>query len=149
MGSGFDAPTAALFINHGANFVGGPIFNPEVAQLCNRRKVAYMPGCATASELSEAEALGVEICKVFPGAEVGGPAFVKNVLGPSPWSSIMLTGGVDTTKESIESWFRAGVVCLGIGSKIITKDRLAAGDFDAIRDDVERVLGLIKEARGA
>jgi len=149
VGSVFDAPTAALFINHGANFVVGPIFNPEVAQLCNRRKVAYMPGCATASEISEAEALGVEICKVFPGAEVGGPAFVKNVLGPSPWSSIMLTGGVDTTKESIESWFRAGVVCLGIGSKIITKDRLAAGDFDAIRDDVERVLGLIKEARGA
>lgn len=149
VGSVFDAPTAALFINHGANFVVGPIFNPEVAQLCNRRKVAYMPGCATASEISEAEAFGVEICKVFPGAEVGGPAFVKNVLGPSPWSSIMLTGGVDTTKESIESWFRAGVVCLGIGSKIITKDRLVAGDFDAIRDDIARVLGLIKEARGA
>ena len=149
VGSVFDAPTAALFINHGANFVVGPILNPEVAQLCNRRKVAYTPGCATASEISEAEALGVEICKVFPGGEVGGPAFVKNVLGPSPWSSIMPTGGVDTTKEGIEAWFRAGVACLGIGSKIITKDRLAAGDFDAIRADVARVLGLINEARGA
>jgi len=147
VGSIVDAPTAAMYINSGANFVVGPILNPEVARVCNRRKVAYSPGCGSASEISEAEELGVEIVKVFPGKEVGGPAFVKAMLGPCPWTSIMPTGGVDATEESIKAWFGAGVACVGMGSKLITKDLITAGDFDGIAENVRKVLAWVKEAR--
>ncbi len=147
VGSIIDAPTAALYIGSGANFVVGPILNPEVARLCNRRKVAYMPGCGSATEISQAEELGAEIVKVFPGAEVGGPGFVKAVLAPMPWTRIMPTGGVDATEESIRAWFRAGVACVGIGSKLITKEMVAGGDWDGISGKVAQVLAWIEKAR--
>ena len=131
-GSVLDAPTAALYIASGANFVVGPVLNPEVARLCNRRKIAYSPGCGTASEISEAEELGVEIVKIFPGGLVGGPEFVKSILAPMPWTRIMPTGGVEATKESISAWIKAGVAALGIGSNLITKDRVAQGRWDEI-----------------
>ena len=93
VGSVVDPGTATLYINNGASFVVGPVLNAEVARACNRRKVPYSPGCGTASEISAAEELGCEIVKIFPGAEVGGPPFVKAVKGPCPWTSIMPTGG--------------------------------------------------------
>jgi 2-dehydro-3-deoxyphosphogluconate aldolase/(4S)-4-hydroxy-2-oxoglutarate aldolase len=148
VGSVIDPPTAALYIAAGADFVVGPVFNREVALLCNRRKIAYMPGCGSATEISQAEELGVEIVKVFPGQAVGGPAFVKAVLGPCPWTRIMPTGGVDATEESIRAWFKAGVACVGIGSKLITRELVAAGDFDAITQKVAQVLAWIRDARG-
>jgi 2-dehydro-3-deoxyphosphogluconate aldolase/(4S)-4-hydroxy-2-oxoglutarate aldolase len=123
------------------------MLNPEVARLCNRRKVAYSPGCGSVSEISEAEEMGVEIVKIFPGGQVGGPPFVKAVRGPMPWTRIMPTGGVDATEESVKGWIGAGAACLGMGSKLIRKDLVAAGDFDAIRDNVARVLAWIQEAR--
>lgn len=146
-GSIVDAPTAAIYIAHGSNFVVGPMLNPEVARLCNRRKIAYSPGCGSASEISAAEELGVEIVKIFPGAQVGGPAFVKAMLAPMPWTRIMPTGGVDSTEDSIRSWFEAGVVCVGMGSKLIRKEMVDAGNFKAIAENVNRVLGWIREAR--
>lgn len=148
VGSVIDAPTAALYIAYGANFVVGPLLNPEIAQLCNRRKIAYSPGCGSATEISQAEELGVEIVKVFPGTSVGGPAFVKSVLGPCPWTRIMPTGGVDATEESIKTWFGAGVSCVGIGSKLVRKEWVAAGDWDAISNQVRQVLAWIKAERG-
>jgi 2-dehydro-3-deoxyphosphogluconate aldolase/(4S)-4-hydroxy-2-oxoglutarate aldolase len=147
VGSVCDPGTAALYINNGANFVVGPVLNPDIAKICNRRKIAYSPGCGSASEISCAEELGVEIVKVFPGTSVGGPAFVKSILGPNPWSRIMPTGGVDATRESIEGWFSAGVTCVGMGSKLITKELVANGDFDAIADNVAQVLSWIREVR--
>jgi 2-dehydro-3-deoxyphosphogluconate aldolase/(4S)-4-hydroxy-2-oxoglutarate aldolase len=148
VGSVLDPGTAALYISSGANFVVGPVLNPDVAKACNRRKIAYSPGCGSASEISAAEELGVEICKVFPGSQVGGPAFVKAVLGPMPWTSIMPTGGVDATEDSITAWFQAGVSCVGIGSKLIAKDLVAAGDYEAITRRTADVIGWIRQARG-
>jgi 2-dehydro-3-deoxyphosphogluconate aldolase/(4S)-4-hydroxy-2-oxoglutarate aldolase len=147
VGSIVDAPTAALYIAYGANFVVGPVLNPEVAKVCNRRKIAYSPGCGSASEISEAEELGVEIVKVFPGSSVGGPAFARSVLGPCPWTRIMPTGGVDATEESINAWFGAGVACVGMGSKLVRKDLVASRSFAAITQNVELVLAWIKESR--
>jgi 2-dehydro-3-deoxyphosphogluconate aldolase/(4S)-4-hydroxy-2-oxoglutarate aldolase len=148
VGSVVDAPTAALYIASGANFVVGPILNPEVARLCNRRKIAYSPGCGSASEISEAEELGVEIVKVFPGDSVGGPNFVKSILGPCPWTRIMPTGGVEATKESITAWFKAGVTAVGIGSNLIRKEWVEAGNYDAIAAKTAELLAWIREARG-
>jgi len=147
VGSVVDAPTAAMYIASGANFVVGPILNPEVARLCNRRKIAYSPGCGSASEIAQAEELGVEIVKIFPGDSVGGPDFVKAILGPCPWTRLMPTGGVETTKESITAWFKAGITAAGIGSNLIRKDLVAAGNYAAITAKTAEVLSWIKEAR--
>ena len=147
VGSVVDAPTAAMYIGTGANFIVGPIFNAKVARLCNQRKIAYMPGCGTLNEISEAEEYGVEIVKIFPGNAVGGPGFIKAVKGPCPWTSIMPTGGVDATEENIRSWIEAGACCMGMGSKLITKNAVAAGDYDSIRENVKQVLAWIATAR--
>jgi 2-dehydro-3-deoxyphosphogluconate aldolase / (4S)-4-hydroxy-2-oxoglutarate aldolase len=148
VGSIVDPGTAALYINCGASFVVGPVLNSDVARACNRRKIPYSPGCGSASEISQAEELGCEIVKVFPGAEVGGPAFVKAVKGPCPWVSIMPTGGVDSTEASLRAWFEAGVSCVGMGSNLITWDLLKAGNYDGITAKVRATLELVRSIRG-
>jgi 2-dehydro-3-deoxyphosphogluconate aldolase/(4S)-4-hydroxy-2-oxoglutarate aldolase len=148
VGSVLDAPTAGIYIANGANFVVGPVLNPDVAKVCNRRKIPYSPGCGSASEISYAEELGVEIVKIFPGTQVGGPEFVKAVLGPMPWTRIMPTGGVDPTEESLRAWFGAGIVAAGMGSKLITSELLKAKDYAGIEQKVRDTIALIKKIRG-
>ncbi|MCD6088692.1 bifunctional 4-hydroxy-2-oxoglutarate aldolase/2-dehydro-3-deoxy-phosphogluconate aldolase [Candidatus Bathyarchaeota archaeon] len=147
VGSVIDPMTAALYINCGANFVVSPVFNPEIAKICNRRKVPYMPGCGTPSEISAAEEMGCDIIKIFPGNRLK-PEFIKSVRGPCSWVNLMPTGGVDATKESISSWIKAGAVAVGMGSRLVRKDLVAAGDFDAITRKVEDCIRWIREARG-
>jgi 2-dehydro-3-deoxyphosphogluconate aldolase / (4S)-4-hydroxy-2-oxoglutarate aldolase len=146
-GSVVDPVTAGQYIQLGANFIVGPLLNPEVAKLCNRRKVAYSPGCGSPSEISAAEELGVEIVKIFPGSQIGGPGFVKAVRGPMPWTYLMPTGGVAPTEENLCGWFEAGVACVGMGSKMVRKDLIAAGDFSAIRDLAAGALKIIRDIR--
>jgi len=147
VGSVIDPATAALYINCGANFIVGPIFNSEIAKLCNRRKVAYIPGCASPSEISAAEEMGCDIVKIFPGSRLK-PDFIKALLGPCPWVKLMPTGGVDATRESIGAWIKAGAAAVGIGSRLIRKDLVKAGDFEAITKKVEECLWWVQEARG-
>ena len=147
VGSVIDPATAAIYINSGANFVVGPVFNPEIAKVCNRRKIPYSPGCSSPSEISQAEEMGCDIVKIFPGSRLK-PGFVKSVLGPCPWVKLMPTGGVDSTRESIFEWIKAGAAALGIGSRLISKDLVNAGDFEGIAKKVEQCLLWIKEARG-
>jgi len=146
-GSVVDPVTAGQYIQLGANFIVGPMLNPDVAKVCNRRKVPYSPGCGTPTEISAAEELGVEIVKIFPGSQVGGPGFVKALRGPMPWTYLMPTGGVAPTEENLRGWFEAGVACVGMGSKLVRKDLVAAGDFDAIRDAAAETLAIIKKIR--
>jgi 2-dehydro-3-deoxyphosphogluconate aldolase/(4S)-4-hydroxy-2-oxoglutarate aldolase len=148
VGSIVDAPTAGLFIANGAKFVVGPLLNADVAKLCNRRKIAYSPGCGSATEIGYAEELGCEIVKVFPGGSVGGPDFVKSMLGPCPWTKIMPTGGVDATEASLTQWFKAGVACVGIGSNLVTKELLAAKDYAGVEKKVRDTIALIRKIRG-
>ncbi len=148
VGSVCDAPTAAMYIAAGADFVVGPVLDEDVAKLCNSRKIPYSPGCGSATEVHKAHTLGVDICKVFPGEQVGGPGFVKAVRGPMPWTEIMPTGGVSPTCESLTAWFKAGIVCAGMGSNLITKDLLAAKDYAGITKKVKETIALIKEIRG-
>ena len=148
VGSIVDAPTAGIYIANGAKFVVGPILNADVAKVCNRRKIPYSPGCGSASEISYAEELGCEIVKVFPGSSVGGPDFVKAVLGPMPWTRIMPTGGVDPDEASVKKWFGAGIVAAGMGSKLITQEMLDAKDYAGISKKVRETVDLIKKVRG-
>ena len=143
VGSIVDAPTAGLFIANGAKFVVGPLLNADVAKVCNRRGIPYSPGCGSATEIGDAQELGVEIVKVFPGSSVGGPDFVKSVMGPMPWTRIMPTGGVEPTEESLRKWFGAGIVACGIGSNMITKALLDAKDFKGIEAKVRQTLELV------
>jgi 2-dehydro-3-deoxyphosphogluconate aldolase/(4S)-4-hydroxy-2-oxoglutarate aldolase len=147
VGSIIDPATAAMYINEGANFVVSPSLSADVAKVCNRRKIAYVPGCGTESEISLAEELGAEIIKIFPANLMGGPAFVKSVLAPCPWHSLMPAGGVDATRENLEGWFKSGVACVGMGSNLLRKDLIAAQDYEAITKTVAKVIGLIAEIR--
>ncbi len=148
VGSIVDAPTAGIYIANGARFVVGPLLNPDVARVCNRRKIPYSPGCGSASEIGQAEELGCEIVKIFPGASVGGPEFVKAILGPCPWTRIMPTGGVDCTEDSLRKWFGAGVACVGMGSNLITKELLDKQDYAGIEARVRATVQLIRTIRG-
>jgi len=143
IGSVVDPATASMYIQLGANFVVGPVFNPAVAPVCNRRLIPYIPGCATPTEIGNAQEAGCDICKVFPG-DVLGPAFVKAVKAPMPWSQIMVTGGVKPTKENLEAWFKAGATCVGMGSNLFPKDVVAAGQWEKISSLCEEVLEMIK-----
>ncbi len=147
VGSVVDAPTAALYIQLGANFVVGPLLNPDIFKVCNRRQVAYSPGCATPSEIGLAQELGAEIVKVFPGGNVGGPSFVKNVRGPMPWSKIMVTGGVEPTEENLSAWFNAGVSCVGMGSNLFPKEAIKRGDWSTVTQLCRNSLSIVKKIR--
>ena len=146
VGSVVDPATAAMYLQLGANFVVGPLFNPAIAPVCNRRLVPYCPGCGTVTEIGLAQEAGCDLCKVFPG-DVLGPGFVKGLKAPMPWSQIMVTGGVKPTRENLESWFKAGVTCVGMGSNLFPKEVIAAGEWDKISDLCCNVLDIIKSVR--
>ncbi len=147
VGSVLDVPTAGLYINLGAEFIVGSVLNPEVAKLCNRRKVPYIPGCGSASEISQAEELGAEICKVFPASQLGGPAFIKAVKAPTPWSKLMPTGGVRASYEDLKAWFDAGVACVGMGSALVRKDLVVARDWEGLAAHTRQCLAWVEQAR--
>lgn len=146
VGSVVDAPTAALYIQLGACFVVGPLFNPEIAPVCNRRLIPYCPGCGSVSEVGKAQELGCDLTKLFPG-DVYGPAMVKNLKAPMPWSKIMVTGGVAPTEENLTAWFKAGVFCVGMGSKLFPSDKVKAGDWQYVTDKCKEALCYIEAAR--
>ena len=149
VGSIVDAPTAAMYIAAGADFVVGPVLDEDVARICNARKVPYCPGCGSATEIHRAHLLGVEICKVFPGGCVGGASFVKSVKGPMPWTEIMPTGGVAPTEESLTEWLAAGAACVGMGSKLITKELVQQKNFAQLTKNVKETLDRVVRIRAS
>lgn len=146
-GSVIDGPTAALYMQLGANFIVSPTLHQEMAHICNLRKVLWIPGCGSATEISYAERLGAEIVKIFPASQLGGPGFVKAVRGPRPWTSLMPSGGVEPTEENLDAWFSAGVHCVGMGSKLITKDILKNGDFRLLEEKVKDAVQILNKIR--
>ncbi len=148
VGSVVDAGTASLYIQLGSNFIVSPTLVPEMAKVCNRRKILWGPGCATLSEISLAEELGAEIVKIFPAPSLGGPDFIKAVKGPCPWTSIMPTGGVSPTRENLSEWFGAGAACVGMGSQLITSDILKRKAYGELEQKCRDTLALIRDIRG-
>lgn len=131
-GSIADEATAALFVAHGANFIVGPSYNERVARFCNRRRIAYLPGCQTATEIATAEEMGVEIVKLFPAKAAGGADFIKQILGPSPWTRLLPTSLGEASKESLAAWFKAGASAVGIGQELIQGNLVKSGNYAAI-----------------
>ena len=146
VGSVNDAGTAALYMQLGANFIVSASLKEDIAKVCNRRKVPYMPGCGTLTEIGQAEELGCDIVKLFPGS-VYGPNFIKSIKGPQPWTTIMPTGGVAPTEENLSGWFDAGAVCVGMGSKLISKDILENRDFKQLTEKTANALAIINQVR--
>jgi len=147
VGSIVEAGTTSLYIQLGASFIVSPVLNPDMAVVCNRRKISWSPGCGSLSEISKAEELGAEVVKIFPGSQVGGPSFVKAVLGPCPWTSIMPTGGVSPDEKNLTEWFKAGVHCVGMGSQLTVKDLNGNFDYKAISKKTKEAIAIIAGLR--
>lgn len=143
IGTVLEAGTTAMYLQAGANFVVSPIMNPEMAKVCNRKKVLWIGGCETLTEISQAEELGAEIVKIFPG-EMFRPSFIKALKAPMTWTNVMVTGGVSPTKESIEEWFGAGVSCVGMGSQLFPKEVLKEGNFAFIEEKVRQSIQIVQ-----
>lgn len=143
VGSVTNAASASHYLMNGANFIVTPVFREDIAIVCNRRKVLWSPGCGSLTEIAKAEEMGAEIVKLFPG-NIYGPEFVKAIKGPQPWTSIMPTGGVTTEKENLKAWFDAGVSCVGLGSKLISKELVKNQDYDQISNTIKKTLALIQ-----
>ena len=146
IGSIVDAPTAALYIQLGANFIVGPLFNPEVAKVANRRLVPYSPGCGSVSEVGFAQEMGCDVCKVFPG-DVLGAGFVKGLKAPMPWSNLMVTGGVKPEEANLKAWFDAGVTCVGMGSNLFPAEMIKGSDWASITKLCSDALEIIKKVK--
>ena len=144
-GTVLDAPTAALYIQMGADFIVSPCIVDEIIPLANRRGVPYSPGCGTVSEIVHAQERGCDLVKVFPAGTVGGPAFVKNVLAPLPWAMIMCTGAVEPTEDNLKAWAKSGVTAVGMGSKLFPKDLIAAEDWEGISELCRKSLAWFKK----
>ncbi|MGM9758790.1 MAG: bifunctional 4-hydroxy-2-oxoglutarate aldolase/2-dehydro-3-deoxy-phosphogluconate aldolase [Parabacteroides sp.] len=146
-GSIIDPGTAALYLQLGTNFIVGPCFNAEVTKVCNRRLIPYIPGCGSVTEIGNAQEAGCDICKIFPAGNVGGPSFVKNVKAPMPWSQLMVTGAVEPTEENLTAWIKAGVCCVGMGSKLFPKAVIEAGAWEQITTLCQEALRYIQQAK--
>jgi 2-dehydro-3-deoxyphosphogluconate aldolase/(4S)-4-hydroxy-2-oxoglutarate aldolase len=147
IGSIIDAGTASLYLQLGANFIVAPIVNAEVATTCNRRKIPWMPGCGSLTEINYAESLGADVVKIFPAEQVGGAEFIKAVKGPCPWTNIMPTGGVQPTEASLEKFFSAGAHCVGLGSQLFVKDSNGGFDFKSIQQAAALSVSAFKKFR--
>lgn len=147
VGSITDAAAASLFMQMGANFIITPSLREDIAIVCNRRKVLWSPGCGSLTEINKAEELGCEIVKLFPGSTYS-PDFVKAIKGPQPWTSVMPTGGVSTEEDNLKAWFNAGVICVGMGSKLISKEILASQNYKGLEEKVRTTLKTIAKIRG-
>ncbi|MCF8224301.1 MAG: bifunctional 4-hydroxy-2-oxoglutarate aldolase/2-dehydro-3-deoxy-phosphogluconate aldolase [Bacteroidales bacterium] len=148
VGSVVDAGTSSIYIQLGASFIVSPLLNEEMAKVCNRRKVMWMPGCATVSEISKAEELGAEVVKIYPAPMLGGPDFIKAIKGPCPWTQLMPSGGVSPTLDNLKKWFDAGAFCVGMGSKLITADIIQEEKYDLLREKVKEVVEIVNKIRG-
>ena len=146
VGSVTDAAAASQYMLSGANFIVTPVFREDIAVVCNRRKVLWYPGCGSLTEIAQAEEMGCEVVKLFPGSTYG-PEFIKAIKGPQPWTSIMPTGGVSTDKDNLKAWFDAGVTCVGMGSQLISKDILANKDYSTLSANVMAALDLIQQLK--
>ena len=144
VGSVTNAAQANMYMEMGANFVVTPVLREDIAIVCNRKKVMWSPGCGSLSEICRAEELGCELVKLFPGGTYG-PGMVKAILGPQPWTSIMPTGGVTGEYENLKGWFDAGAICVGMGSKLISKDIVKSRNFKKLEENVRDVLTIIQE----
>jgi 2-dehydro-3-deoxyphosphogluconate aldolase/(4S)-4-hydroxy-2-oxoglutarate aldolase len=137
---------ATDYMAAGADFLVSPGFVPDVAAYCVANDIFYAPGCMTPTEIIAAENAGIKFIKLFPGNMLG-PEFLSGIKDIFPKLLFMPTGGVDTTKENIEGWYKAGVCAVGMGSKLISKKLMEAKDYATIESETKKVLEVIQQVK--
>ena len=137
---------AAVFIEAGADFIISPIVNTGIATLTHAAGLLWVPGCLTPTEIAVAEANGAKLVKIFPGSLVG-PSYISAIKDIFPDLFFMPTGGVDITRDGISSWFKAGVVAVGMGSKLITKDLLQQKAFNDLSTASAEALAIVQSVK--
>ena len=143
IGTVFNAEEAEYFVNLDTDFIVQPILNPAVGAVCNKHKIAWMPGVMTISEIYNAQQAGADIIKIFP-ANVLGTAFIKALKAPMPHAKVMVTGGVEPNEENLKGWFSAGVTAVGMGSQLFPKEVLASGNYQQIEEVVKKCVAMVK-----
>lgn len=138
------AAQAEQYIEAGADFIVAPTINTEVATVVRQAELLWIPGCMTPTEIAQAEEAGATLVKIFPG-NILGPGYISAIKELFPSIRFMPTGGVEVERENLAAWFKAGVVAVGMGSKLISKERIEEGKYDEIRSETEKALQLIKE----
>lgn len=146
IGTILDVATTQRFIDAGASFIISPIMRPTMGEVCARHHVPWIPGCATLTEMVEARDAGAAVIKVFPGSVLG-PAFVRAVMPVVPDLNLMITGGVEPTRESLMSWFQAGAMCVGMGSQLFSSALLSGRNWSQLTARVSDAVKLVKEIR--
>lgn len=140
------ADQATRFLEAGADFLVSPVFDSDVCDVAYLQKVLWIPGCMTPTEIHVAAQAGIQLIKLFPGSVLG-PGFVQAIRELFPGIQFMPTGGVEATVSNLQAWFKAGVVAVGMGSQLITKEALAAGDYGSISNHTANALQLITSIR--
>ena len=144
-GTVLDPQTASRVIDAGAKFVVSPVLRPPIIDVCHRRSVAALPGCFSPTEILTAWESGADIVKVFPATALG-PSYFTDVRGPLPQLKLMPTGGV--TLDNAGDWIRAGAVAVGVGTALLDRAAIAAGDYGTVRANAERIVANVRAARG-
>jgi 2-dehydro-3-deoxyphosphogluconate aldolase/(4S)-4-hydroxy-2-oxoglutarate aldolase len=144
-GTVLDPQTAARVVDAGAKFVVSPVFRPVMIDVCHRLGVPALPGCFSPTEILTAWETGADIVKVFPATALG-PGFLTDVRGPLPHLKLMPTGGV--TLDNAGDWIRAGAVAVGVGTALLDRAAIAAGNYSVLRDNAARIVAGIRAARG-
>lgn len=147
IGTIMDGATTRKFIDAGADFIISPILKLEMAEVCRAHHKLWMPGCATLTEIVTAKENGAEVIKVFPGSVLG-PGFVSSIMPVVPDLQLMITGGVEPNEKNLSAWFKAGAMCVGMGSQLFTKEILAEKNWTLLEANVAEALAIAKKLRG-
>ena len=137
---------AKAFIKAGADFIIAPGIIEEVAETVHKEEMIWIPGCMTTTEIIRAEDAGAKLIKLFPGNLLG-PSFVSAIKELFPDLYFMPTGGVEVSKENLTAWFKSGVVAVGMGSKLITKEILEKKDYEQLTNKTKEAIALVNEVR--
>jgi 2-dehydro-3-deoxyphosphogluconate aldolase / (4S)-4-hydroxy-2-oxoglutarate aldolase len=135
---------AAAACDAGAQYIVAPTLSLDVIQYCNQREVVVVPGAFTPSEIQYAWQSGADIVKVFP-ANIGGPGYLRDLLGPLPGIRLIPSGGVDF--ETAPQYFQAGAFAVAVGSVVIGRDPTRDNAMADIRVNAERFVSLVALAR--
>jgi len=146
IGTVMNAETTVRFSEAGAHFIVSPVLKAEMAAACQKENKPWIPGCATLTEIVTARDLGAKIIKIFPGSVLG-PGFVSSVMPVIPGLQLMPTGGVEPTEANLSAWFKAGVVCVGMGSQLFTKEIIETKNWTRLEQSVADALAIIKRVR--
>lgn len=146
IGTIMNAEATLKYIGAGAHFIVSPILKAEMATACQKENILWIPGCATLTEIVTAKDLGAKVIKIFPGSVLG-PGFVSSIMPVVPGLQLMPTGGVEPTEANLSAWFKAGVICVGMGSQLFTKEIIERKDWARLQQNVSDALAIIKTIR--